>query len=1695
MKIFTIFQTNYINQKFSLLVLVCFLVLSNFSYSQATFVSNPTNAAMLGVLDGDGISLSNATLETGDRATQLAIFSNGTAGANLALDGGVMLSTGSATQAFGNNSQTEASINAPGIDPYNDPDITAIDATANNDVVVFSFDVVLEPGFTDLKVVYQFGSDEYPDYVGSVYNDIFGFFISGPGIVGSQNIALVPGTTSPVAVNTINAGFLGCNDDIATEDLTNFPLYINNGHDTSAAACNTNPGPFIIFTEYNGLTQQLTGLLSGLVAGNTYRFKMAIADAGDPSLDSGVFISTISGDKDSDGDGLSDAKDPDDDDDGILDVDEGGAAGAPNLDADGDGVPAYLDDNDNDFSVGDVDGLVQPQFDLDGDGISNHLDLDSDNDGILDVIEAGGTDPDNDGVIGTGTPIDIDKDGLADVVDNVDSGSGAGEVTTGTPLLVPNSDSTGGADYLDIDADDDGIVDNIEAQNTIGYLPPLLNDGDGDGIDDRYDIDAGGTPLTPINTDAGSPNSDAIPDYLDLDSDGDGEDDVVEAYDINNDGVADTTPSFLDSDNDGLDNNFDVNDASLDPTNGGQTATNPFPDTDSPGGEANWREWINISVLKTDTYVDTNTNGIIDAGDTINYTFRITNNGASAITNINLTDADPNVVITGGPIVVLTSGSIDTNTFTATYTILAADITTGNYSNTATVSGLDSNANAVTSLSDDPDDPANATDDDNDGNPDDPTVTDLRQPFLDITKTSTGVADTNGNGIIDVGDTINYTFVVTNTGNVDLTGISVTDVNATIVPATTIDLVAGAVDNSTYTASYVITAGDITTGNFTNTAVASAPNPLGGAAVTDDSDDPNDATNVDPNNDGSPDDPTVTDLRQPLLDITKTSTGVVDTNGSGILDAGDTINYTFVVTNRGNIDLTGISVTDANATVVPATTIDLIVGAVDNSTYTASYVITAGDIAAGNFTNTAVASAPNPLGGAAVTDDSDDPNNITNIDPNNDGSPDDPTVTNLIIIDTDNDGIEDAVDLDDDNDGILDIQETCVGFLSQNTTGAWLGKTTSTISVNFPGVSYQSNIGLFNDRQINYNINQNGGEQRMAKTGDVNLELTFSPAVPVEEIAFWVNDVDPTTFSLPPSAKYTITVNGGSANGLFSKVLGDLNYNTNGIISLNGIADNQSIVIKGNGGTLVSTLNITSTDLGSDFIAYSFFAKENCDTDGDGIGDYLDLDSDNDGITDLMESGQLNNGAIDANQDGIIDGVSADFGANGLANSVESNDTNTATTANPTSTDTDGRANYIDIDSDNDGIVDNIEGQSTTGYFPPSGNDTDADGIDDQYDVNCTIATCGLVGTPIVPENTDGLADGTDYLDLDSDEDGESDTIEAYDSNDDGVVDATDTIGTTPDLGALGTDSDGDGLDDEFDTDGTGTINTSGSTNGGQTAVNPFPDTDNPGGDPDWRAIDDEVDLVVAKVVSDTTPAEGDSIIYTITVTNNGAPAATSVVLTDLLPSGVTYVSDTGGGAYVSGTGIWTIGTINNTGVATIDIVASVDTGTSGDTITNTVTGVTLDQTDTNTTPDDPSEDIVVSNAIDLVVAKTVSNATPDEGDSITYTITVTNNGPAQATNVVLTDLLPSGVTFVSATPAADYNAAVGVWTIGTITSAGVATLDIVASVDAGTSGDTITNTVTGVTLDQTDNNTTPDDPSEDIVVNNAVDLVVAKTV
>jgi len=264
---------------------------------------------------------------------------------------------------------------------------------------------------------------------------------------------------------------------------------------------------------------------------------------------------------DHDNDGVVDSEDPDDDNDGILDVDE---------DTNGDG----------DFSNDDTDG----------DGIPNGFDLDSDNDGIVDVIEGGGEDPDGDGIIGTGPITDADNDGLEDSVDDYNGGAPVGEITNGTPLPNPDTDNDGMVDVIDLDADDDGIVDNIEAQPSDDYIAPLGTDTDEDGIDDAYDLDNGGTPLVPVNTDGAEDN----PDYTDLNSDNDNDDDILEGWDEDNDGYADTEPTGNDSDNDGIDDAFDVDGTSTvnngGPTNGGSLATD-FPNNDDvDSDELDWRE-------------------------------------------------------------------------------------------------------------------------------------------------------------------------------------------------------------------------------------------------------------------------------------------------------------------------------------------------------------------------------------------------------------------------------------------------------------------------------------------------------------------------------------------------------------------------------------------------------------------------------------------------------------------------------------------------------------------------------------------------------------------------------------------------------------------------------------------------------------------------------------------------------------------------------------------------------------------------------------------------------------------------------------------------------------------------------------------------------------------------------------------------
>jgi uncharacterized repeat protein (TIGR01451 family) len=223
-------------------------------------------------------------------------------------------------------------------------------------------------------------------------------------------------------------------------------------------------------------------------------------------------------------------------------------------------------------------------------------------------------------------------------------------------------------------------------------------------------------------------------------------------------------------------------------------------------------------------------------------------------------------------------------------------------------------------------------------------------------------------------------------------------------------------------------------------------------------------------------------------------------------------------------------------------------------------------------------------------------------------------------------------------------------------------------------------------------------------------------------------------------------------------------------------------------------------------------------------------------------------------------------------------------------------------------------------------------------------------------------------------------------------------------------------------------------------------------------------DLAVVKTVSNATPHVGANVTFTIAATNNGPGNATNVRVTDLLPQGLTFVSATPStGTYNSNTGLWDIGTLNSGVTKQLQIVATVAVA---GTRTNTAT-ITGDVNDTNAGNNTSSASVTTAAATaDLAVTKTASTTTPTVGSNVTFTITVTNNGPSAAQNARVTDVLPQGLTFVSATPTVGtYAQNTGLWTIGTLNSGATATLQIVAT--ASTAG-TVINTASG-TSDVTD--------------------------
>ena len=257
--------------------------------------------------------------------------------------------------------------------------------------------------------------------------------------------------------------------------------------------------------------------------------------------------------------------------------------------------------------------------------------------------------------------------------------------------------------------------------------------------------------------------------------------------------------------------------------------------------------------------------------------------------------------------------------------------------------------------------------------------------------------------------------------------------------------------------------------------------------------------------------------------------------------------------------------------------------------------------------------------------------------------------------------------------------------------------------------------------------------------------------------------------------------------------------------------------------------------------------------------------------------------------------------------------------------------------------------------------------------------------------------------------------------------------------------------------------------------------------------IERTADLSVSKTVNQSKPNVGETITYTLRLTNSGPDAATGIEVADRLPSGVTYSSHAGG-AYNSRVELWTVGTLANGSSTTMTIQATVNTGTAGSTVINTARVSAVQQADTNAGNNAATASLQVRGA-DVGVSKAVNNSTPNQGDTVAFTVTARNYGPDSANGVQVADLIPAGLTLKRVNISQGlYSGATGLWQVGTLTNGGSATLQLSAQVSDGTAGSTITNRATKTFSTEADGNTANDQAVANVRVL-VVDIGVAKSV
>ena len=243
-----------------LYILNLFLLVSAISYAQLAVTTDITNETLTDWIEGTDVLVTNLVVECDSSA--YGTFLNSTLDDGLEVVEGILFATAPAIGAVdGTSGQLPNSVTG-------DIDLEqSISGLPVYDVCRVEFDV--QPLYEFLIFNYVFASNEYPEWVDSGFNDVFGFFVSGPGIDGSfsngaKNFSNVPGTELPVTINSVHANL-------------NSEYYVDNTGG-SAAACS-----------YDGLTTNLPGTIE-VQPNEIYHVKIAVADASDTVFDTAIFL-------------------------------------------------------------------------------------------------------------------------------------------------------------------------------------------------------------------------------------------------------------------------------------------------------------------------------------------------------------------------------------------------------------------------------------------------------------------------------------------------------------------------------------------------------------------------------------------------------------------------------------------------------------------------------------------------------------------------------------------------------------------------------------------------------------------------------------------------------------------------------------------------------------------------------------------------------------------------------------------------------------------------------------------------------------------------------------------------------------------------------------------------------------------------------------------------------------------------------------------------------------------------------------------------------------------------------------------------------------------------------------------------------------------------------------------------------------